>query len=92
MCIAGFFSSFALCLGVADCVVCKLVASMVASWCCFRGLRSGLGFIGTIIDDAFLVGDRRRGCEVGMGMSGFLLKDFGLDGRGVEDSEVDKVG
>ena len=79
---------------MADCVVCELVASMVASWCCFRGFRGGLYKIGTIIDDAFLVGDRRRDCEIGVGVSGFLLKDSGLDDRrlGVEDSEVDKVG
>jgi hypothetical protein len=44
-----------------------------------------------ITDDVFLVGDGRRDCEVGLGgVAGFLLKDSGLDDRGLED--IDKMG
>lgn len=46
---------------------------VAAGWRCFRGFRSGFGFVGMIIDDAVL-GDRRS-CEVGVGMAGFLWLD-----------------
>jgi hypothetical protein len=44
-----------------------------------------------IANVAFLVGDGSHDCEVGLGgMAGFLLKDSGLDNRGLED--IDKMG
>jgi hypothetical protein len=66
---------------VPDCVDCG-----IAGWRCFRGLGSGLDFVGMITDDAFLIGDRRRDCEVEVGV---LLKVW-ADGWGVKD--VDKLG
>jgi hypothetical protein len=74
-----------------DCVGCELGA-LIVSWRCFRGLGSGLGLEEMTADDAFLAGDRRRDCKVGVGVdraTGVSLKDWldGLDGRG-----IDKVG
>jgi hypothetical protein len=50
-----------------------------------------LGFIGIIANVAFLVGDGSCDCKVGLGgVAGFLLKDCGLDDRGLKD--IDKMG
>ncbi len=40
-----------------------------------------------IIDDGFLVGERRRDCEVGVGVSVFSLRSGLLDSRGVKDED-----
>ena len=45
-----------------------------------------------IIDDGFLVGERRHDCEVGVGVSVFSLRSRLLDSRGVKDKDKDEIG